>query len=226
MFSLTFERKKVGNHTFLFSSPIEEITTITIPGWATDYRIFPVSADQKGTVFVDRIVSKTFVEDLLAFVDMFSLKDIHLVGFSLGGFLAIDILKQSPSSIQKLTLVGIREFYPEHDVILMEEALMKQKETLLKGFYRASFSGSNDAYTSFKSTLMDTYLALFSVQELREGLQLLRSFKLHKEDFTLVPTRVIHGRDDKVAPLESIQTLVPNLEIYDGMGHVSVLTFL
>jgi pimeloyl-ACP methyl ester carboxylesterase len=140
------------------------------------------------------------------FLDTLDLKDVHLVGHSLGGWIALELAARSRSRLKSLTLVsaaGIRvEGVPRADVFMpsIEEvaALLFVDQNLARDFVQAETDLDRFA-TVFKNR---TTAAKLTWQPRLFDLQLMKW--LHR---ITLPTLVLWGEADRVLPLEHAEAL-------------------
>lgn len=196
--------------------------TLCIPGWATDWRIFCDRADMAsaawdstlrpgaGTVSPLLIPKHPRMEgedvfylnhadpnDMPTLIAMLAESPVkwHLVGFSLGGFMAYDLARQVPDHVASLTLMGIRAQYPPSVCRAMQRELRQNKTQLLQDFWQTAFGDIGDRCA-------DTYdTALLS-----RGLAYLAGYVWTPASFVF-PVTCVHGADDAIAPLLEAKAL-------------------
>lgn len=163
-----------------------------------------------------------FYLDLL---DQIGLPSVHVVGSSIGGWLAMELAIREPSRFKSLVLVGaagirLREagpgdiflWNPEtmvrntfHDLAIVEKMLSapaptaEQQEILLK-------NGHTMAALAWQPRLHDPFLHKW----------------LHR---VTMPVKLVWGADDKIMPLavgQALQKLLPNshLDVFNQCGHL------
>jgi len=172
-----------------------------LPGWATDHRIFgPLENHLKEH-------PKT------------------IIGFSLGGLMAVKMAKAFPEKVSQVILISIRPQYPHEQIKWMQSRLQEDKHRCLSEFYQQCFENEED-HQHFKKTLMSDYLDQFGTNELSDGLAQLGKESLSPETLSTLPNLVIcHGTRDKIAPFSEAKQLaasVPSAQwvTLKGAGHV------
>lgn len=162
-----------------------------------------------------------FYLDLLEALD---LKDIHLVGQSLGGWIAMEVAVRSTARIGRLTLVGAAGItLPD---VAMGDLFNWDKETRYrKMIYDSALA---DKLLSMPTTPEQDAIAVKN-EETTKLLAWEPRFHdpalhkwLHRID---VPTRIIWGADDPVFPLpygEALASLIPGarLSVIEQCGHL------
>jgi pimeloyl-ACP methyl ester carboxylesterase len=206
--------------------------TLYFPGWATDYHVFYtrflLEWDPKGdSPFLIKEFHGLEGEEMALYMRYADPNDIpkltamiakstvtwHLVGFSLGGFIAHDLARQVPEKVASLTLIGVREQYPVAVCRAMQRHLQQDKKQLLEDFWKKAFGGI--AQEMFLVEDYDTPM-------LSRGLAYLAQYSWQASPFPF-PVTCRHGEADRIAPLSEAQTLAQRkgwgLQILPGAGH-------
>ena len=196
--------------------------TLCIPGWATDWRIFCDSADMarqgwdstlrlgSGTVsplFIPKhprlegedvfYLNHADPNDMPTLIALLAESPVkwHLVGFSLGGFMAHDLARQVPHKVASLTLIGIREQYPPALCRAMQRQLRQNKTQLLQDFWQTAFGDSGDRCAE-----------AYEADVLSRGLDYLAGYVWEPGAFVF-PVTCVHGDADAIAPLSEARCL-------------------
>ncbi|MBI5123791.1 MAG: alpha/beta hydrolase, partial [Candidatus Omnitrophica bacterium] len=147
---------------------------LLIPGWASDYRIFSRLDLPLNYLVPTRFSPFNFEEGLLQSLEKNGLKKISILGWSMGAFLATDLLSHNRDRIDELILVGARKKYEKHGIDKIKMVLEKNKDAFLYKFYNECFSrDEKKAINWFKKTLLRDYLNGFTLDSLLEGLEYL-----------------------------------------------------
>lgn len=188
---------------------------LLLPGWATDYRIFEL-LDLGYNYILPRDHSFVRLEkEFPAILEKYNLHTVSIFGWSLGGFIAYELGQKYPQKIKEITLVGIRKKYRRADLEEMRTALQQNKKAALSQFYRNCFSAKEQkTYRWFKNTLQQSYLAEFDIAHLLAGLDYLRTAEINPLAAPPVPLKIIHGQNDKIAPLQE------TVEIKNALSHI------
>jgi len=138
----------------------------------------------------------------------------HLLGFSLGGFIAAKIAAKYP--VLSLNLIGIRRAYPEHVLHHFKKTIEKSRIA----FYRLCFA-KDKSWHSFKKTHLSYYLSHYKLQTWLHNIDWLskETLRLH------MPTTLVHGTCDQIAPIEEVRLMAEkskhaNLIEIQGEGHL------
>jgi non-heme chloroperoxidase len=189
----------------------------------------------------------TFADDVHALIEALELRDVILVGFSMGGGEVARYLGRHGSRrIAKAVLIapatpvmaranGVQEGVDPHLFDTMRAALLADRPGFLRDF-GIVLTGANRAGTPVMQPTLDwtqfialqagfkgTYDCIAALSE--------TDFRADLTRFD-VPTLVIHGDDDQVVPLDRIgraaARAIPGarLEVYEGGAHALYITHL
>lgn len=164
-----------------------------------------------------------------------------LLGWSLGGLVAMRIAAAWPEKVASLVLVGAtpcfvnREDWPHgvEDAVFAQFAnnLAQDYAGTIRRFLSLQAQGS-DVVKTVLAELRKKLLALPQpdMAVLESGLSMLRSTDLRREMAALsVPVKLIHGAGDKLAPIGAARWLsgaIPNAKLHEveGAGHAPFLS--
>ena len=187
----------------------------------------------------------TLADDLATLIDTLGLRDVTLVGFSMGGGeVARYIGRHGTRHIAKAVLVGSvtplvarRDDHPDGvDVAVFDgirAGIVADRAAFLEQFWPL-FTGSNRAASTISRAALDWTSFMALQAGLKGTLDCVGAFS--ETDFRAdldkfdVPTLVIHGDDDQTAPLALTGAVtarrVPHatLSIYEGGPHALYLT--
>ncbi|APD92742.1 alpha/beta hydrolase [Alteromonas mediterranea] len=159
---------------------------------------------------------------------------VHLVGYSMGGFIASLVAQRNPHNIASVTLIG----YNPEGLSKEEIAKRKQLTTMLK---QGNFKPDNDAYLSrfiHPSRLNDDKVAgvvKSMAQDLGTTTLLNHTLATTPRESTVkalakinAPTTLIAAQQDAIAPAAAIAQLkaqLPkaNFQVIENAGHMMVL---
>lgn len=165
---------------------------------------------------------------------------VHLLGWSLGGELALALAQAHPERVISLTMIGSTPCFMNRDgwtagqptTLLddFDQRLAANPSALLKRFSMLIRHGDTEA--SRDRSLADTLAAMneTEVGPLAAGLTLLRETDLRAiAPLITIPTRIIHGTQDAVTPLAAaawLQQSMPDATLHaiDGASHALPLT--
>lgn len=184
-------------------------TLLLIPGWAADPRIFATLELKYNYLFPQQICAKSFTHSLSDALEKNKLKKISILGYSLGGFLALEFAKKHLDEVDELFLVSIRKSYSLQELQGVRERIIKNKAAFLNRFYGDWFNEEDEGQSWFKKNLLKEYISEMRLKDLLEGLDYLASVCVEPGDLSLVkPVVVFHGTKDKIAPFKEVETLV------------------
>ena len=183
-------------------------STVLLPGWATDGRIFEGVLPGVTAVTTGPLRPEGFARRLASFLERAARGAVTVVGWSLGGFLAAEFAREYPDRVRRVVLVGIRREYPEGDVEAVLRSLSADPGGCLSGFYAQCFYPSQiPAYRRFRAGLQAAYLREMDGGALREGLSYLARARLSGETLPACPVAIVHGEKDVVAPFAEAEKL-------------------
>jgi pimeloyl-ACP methyl ester carboxylesterase len=174
---------------------------------------------------------RTWTDHIWAFVDARGIENAKIIGNSLGGRIALQMATDQPDRIAKLVLMGtpgvgmtptegldaLRAYEPSHDAM---RALLRNyfavdpamiTDDLVKIRYEASIA--DGAYEAYRAMFFDPRHAGSDLGITENEVRAI-----------VKPTLLIHGREDKVVPLQVALTMVgllPNadLHVFSACGH-------
>jgi len=208
------------------------------PGTLCDERIF-LSLWRQLNIAQRRYVPLQWAssqEEMLALSEdrILDNEKVHLVGYSMGGFIASLVAQRNPHNIASVTLIG----YNPEGLSKEEIAKRKQLTSMLK---QGNFKPDNDAYLSrfiHPSRLNDDKVAgvvKSMAQDLGKTTLLNHTLATTPRESTVkalakinAPTTLIAAQQDAIAPAAAIAQLkaqLPkaNFQVIENAGHMMVL---
>ena len=205
-------------------------TILLIPGWATDCRIFD-SLDMRFNYLMPTIFSPIgFTDDLMEAMKDNGIKKISILGWSMGAFIACDIMKKHRDIIDEVILAGARKKYEKTQNEKIKTFLVKNRKGFLYKFYQDCFSGEDSRSLGwFEEHLLKDYLEVMSLEHLVEGLDYLSEHHIDASALEGSKVTFIHGREDRIAPIEEAMELVKEAPQARGVwmeksGHIPFLS--
>jgi malonyl-ACP O-methyltransferase BioC len=196
--------------------------TLFLPGWGFDGRIVRLCKPSPDWLYPETLLDpETFKQDLLRFLISKNITKVRLVGWSMGAMLGLEFAAEHKDLIESLVLVSLRSRWPASEIKEIRAEFSRDPKAFIKGFYRKCFLGDKQTYRNFCTTLEPSYLAALEThkERLQKGLALLSTFKIPRP-VPDVPTRLIHGRQDMIAPVKEMARLQgAEVEIIDTAGH-------
>lgn len=221
--------KSLPSEFKLFNRGAKE-TTVLIPGWATDYRIFSALDLDFNYLIPIKFSPYGFQKWLLSSLKDNGLNKISILGWSMGGFIAWDFASKYQDMINNLTLISIRENYEKESIEKIKTYLKNNRKGYLYRFYRDFFSKKEEEdFSWFKRHLLRSYLKEMELDLLLEGLDYLSQARLSPLKLKRVKIKFIHGQEDRIVPIEEmlkIKESFPAAEFMaiDGKGHIPFLS--
>jgi pimeloyl-ACP methyl ester carboxylesterase len=201
-------------------------TTVLIPGWANDYRIFG-NLDLGSNYLIPLASSPfTFEKDLLAALKDNNISRAALLGISMGGFMASQFASRHSDLTEEIILVGIRKKYKQEEIAGVRENLQKSKESFLYKFYKMCFSKEDIHF--FNAALFKAYSKEMDLENLLKDLDYLGNAEIKPEGLAPIKKiKIIHGEFDRIAPIDEavyIKERLPQagFACVKGAGHALI----
>lgn len=241
------------NYTYLIHSNYCEQNLLFIPGWATDSQIFFQQFEyfkaKLGILLVDLMAEESstanldYSENVVNLINQLNLKNIVVIGWSLGSLVAIKLANIIPERVSSLLLISATSKFiseknyscgqPLASVRQLKKSLKKDYETTLNRFYSQMFS-SNEKERGYEALFIDNVLPrmkMVTQNRVAQGLDyLINTDYRHALSHLTCPVIICHGQDDIICPVGSAYYLernIPNskLVIIDNCGHIPFLTY-
>jgi pimeloyl-ACP methyl ester carboxylesterase len=192
-------------------------TILFISGWGIDHHIFPIETSEYNvlTVSYDDPYSH---EDILDLIQKYAIKNVTLIGFSMGAYIAHNLVKEKIISPQQTLLIGAKPAYNSKNIAMIKKLLLRNKDAFMRSFYKDCFHSTTEWLYFKKHILPKTAM---STDILLNQLSYLEEQKLKAD--TSTSYQFIHGENDKVAPFEHIKQLSPSIIRIENCGHVPFL---
>ncbi|GAB4336862.1 MAG: alpha/beta hydrolase [Dehalococcoidia bacterium] len=161
---------------------------------------------------------------MLQALDRLDLRDIVLVGFGLGGFIAAEAATMSRSRLKRLVLVGAAGLQPEEGEI-MDQMLVDYEDYIKAGFR------SDEAYAGvFGQSAADELKQLWDFSREMTARITWKPYMFNRRLAPLLrevttPTLLVWGSEDVIVPPvcgQQYKAALPNarLEVIQGAGHL------
>lgn len=199
---------------------------VLIPGWATDFRIFDGLDIEYNYLVPVEYSPRGFGDDLERALNEHALNRISLLGWSMGGFVACEILPRFRHRIDTLTLVSVRRRYDKANNDMIKAVLVKNKKGFLRKFYADCFTGCDrDLYELLKAGLLKEYRDNLELAYLLDGLNYLSTHSIEPQTLVGASVTFVHGSADTIAPMgEAVEMhdALPGARLVsiEGAGHM------
>lgn len=200
-----------------------------IPGWAMDWRVF-------GTVEIDYnyilpvglrgedIVDKYIIEK--------KHKNIILIGWSLGGIIALNSLMRYSDIINHAFVIGVKKEYNGDELEGMKDRLEENKTRYMNWFYCKCFSNNELSHLHwFKKNLLNDYIKNIDTKSLLRGLDYLKDNAIDVKNLSAINEKItfIHGSMDLLVSMEEYSALMdyfPGSQFFkmEGASHAAFLS--
>jgi len=202
---------------------------LLISGWATDWRIFEKLNIPFNYLLPENTLPENFEEIINDLPDKIKLSGISVLGWSMGGFIAADLISRYPVIFDEVILVSIRRRYDENGINHVRDYLRKNTKAYLYRFYGSLFSKTEKEHERwFKESLLKQYLGDPDSLRLFDGLNYLVNRELKANSLDGSNIIFVHGENDKIASLEEARFVaaeVPSAKFISikGAGHFPIL---
>lgn len=197
---------------------------------AIDIRGFGKSTDEESSLTLD-----LFADDLIQFMDSLNIDKAIICGLSMGGYLALNVMKRFPSHFEALILCDTQCIadtaegkVKRYEIIneIKKDGVANFNEGFIKKvFHKDSIANKTELVEQLRSVVFSN-----SQHIITQGLIVLAE---HSETCSTlgaikIPTLIICGREDQVTPLAQSEYMNENikgsiLHVIDNAGHVSNL---
>jgi pimeloyl-ACP methyl ester carboxylesterase len=191
-----------------------------------DWRGF---GESRGLTDVQEINFDTFADDYINLLEHHNLENVHVVGHSTGGLIAMKAVLKKPELFKSLVLLdsvgpkGIELEIPLENVLAHFEQMSQNREYCMN-VLAATIEGvdvsSNYFQTLFEKTWnCDNVMWKGVIEKLCTEIDIVEQAKA-----LTLPTLIIHGEKDLVLPLKGAEfshSVLPNstLKVMPGHGH-------
>lgn len=215
-----------------------------VTAWANWGKVFPLLSDRfrmlapdmVGFGYTERPVGMVFdmnawVRQTVDFLDAMSLEKVNLVGNSFGGALALAMAVQHPERIEKMVLMGSMGVhfpitYGLDRVWGYTPSLENMKELLDIFAYNRELVNDDLAQMRYESSTLpgfqESFSSLFPAPR-QNGVETMAGNEVYLRNVKH-ETLIIHGREDRVIPMETSLKLIQLLEnaqlhVFGKCGH-------
>ncbi|AKP47060.1 alpha/beta hydrolase [Bacillus smithii] len=217
-----------------------------VSAWANWRLVFPIlsrhyhlyAPDVVGFGYTERPENIQYsvdlwVEHMIAFIETMNLRNVSIIGNSMGGALALHVANRRPDLVKKIILMGSTGIeFPitaELDAVWGYTPSIENMKKLISIFSNDQSMAENDNLvkmryeSSIEPGFQEAFSAMFPAPRQRHVNALaLTENQLSKIE---IPILLIHGREDRVIPLEKtnwkLSQIIPNAElhVFPNCGH-------
>lgn len=162
---------------------------------------------------------------LHGFMAISGLERISILGWSMGGYLAVDFARRYPSCVTSLILVSQRESFDPAELSGILQDVERNRPEALRAFYRRCFAGQKEHFRWFRDCLEERFIEGIGAGALLDGLSYISGFSFPSDRIPCREIALVHGSRDLVAPLDKIpfsKRIKP--DVIAGTGHLPFLS--
>ena len=180
---------------------------VILPGWAFDFQVLPLEMLRYNIIAPRSPLCGDVSVSLSGFLKKRRTDKVDLLGWSLGGISALRFAISDEQIVNRLILVSVRNSYPEEIISDMTGRVQDNRRRALNRFYLAAFHGQRDDIKEFKKEHLERLIAFWPADKLIIGLKYLFERPVLPLNFEKTSVKVIHGMEDKIAPLNSMSAV-------------------
>jgi 2-hydroxy-6-oxo-octa-2,4-dienoate hydrolase len=209
---------------------------LTIPGLAPHFRV--LAPDMVGFGFTERPEGveygmRTWVDQLVGFLDALELERASLVGNSFGGGLALRLAVEHPDRAERLVLMGaagvVFPITEGLDAVWGYEPSVENMRRIMDFFaYNKELLSDELAEIRYRASIEPGFQEAFSAMFPAPRQRWVDALATPEDQIAAIPheTLIVHGRDDRVIPLENSTRLLgliekSELHVFGRCGHWS-----
>lgn len=174
---------------------------------------------------------KMFADDTIGLMDALNIEKAHILGLSMGGFIAQEIALSYPERVEKLVLCGThcggtKALVPSNEAIDFLLNLPEEPIEYVNGFIPLLFTktyieNNPDFIESYKQRMLKIPFNLSSYKRQLQALSFSAARRLKNIN---IPTLILHGKKDILIPPGNAEILakgIPNARkvILDNVAH-------
>lgn len=182
---------------------------LLLPGWATDSGIFE-KLDIPFNYLLPKSVSPGEAGKAIKHIPGEVWKaGISILGWSMGGFIAADLVFEDRYVFEKIVLISMRRRYGANGIEHIRACLRKNAKAYLGSFYKKLFADDEKQNKKwFRDGLLRKYIDDMGSLYLFEGLDYLSNTELKVNCLNNPNVTFIHGENDSIAPLHEAKLIM------------------
>jgi pimeloyl-ACP methyl ester carboxylesterase len=211
---------------------------LVLPALGEDFTCY--APDMVGFGYSDRPADvqynvQTWADQTVGFMDAMGIQKAHLIGNSFGGAIALRIATQHPDRVEKLVLMGSMgvpfEITEGLDTVWGYEGTIESMRKVLDFFaYSRDLVNEELAQVRHKASIEPGFQESFSSMFPAPRQRWVDAMTTDENEIRKLTNRtlIVHGREDKVIPLETslkLEQLIDNadLSVFSHCGHWSMI---
>ncbi|MEI6520970.1 MAG: alpha/beta hydrolase [bacterium] len=171
-----------------------EKNLVYLPGWATDISFLQQDKLPFNLIYPESLITPNHLYSLAELLQ----EPTIILGWSLGGFLALEFARQCPGKVSSMIIASIRQQYPKESITPMHCTNLPEMRIIQRNFYKQAFFPTMlSEYRVFKQREKELVNSM-NHDDLLTGLDYLENNAIG--DAPQVPIIYLHGETDVIAP--------------------------
>jgi esterase/lipase len=181
-----------------------------IQGWATDFRVFDKLKINYNYILINSTNPFEIPDEIYKYCVQNNKHEINILGWSMGGFVAIDFIKkyQNKISVKNLILLSICKQYDKQTIKNIKKFLNKNTQFYLLNFYKKCFYNEANFAKLISGLKYLAYYLKLSKEELNIGLDYLENAILDVQflnNLEGINIKIINSENDQI--INSTETI-------------------
>lgn len=195
---------------------------IVIPGLGFEPEIFQGVSLKSQIVYAPGAPRENLLNELKELIK--STQGCHVLGWSLGGLLALELKRRMPKLVHKLILIAVRRHFDTMEIHEQRRAAKADLQNYLSRLYKKCFVGQMQQYAWFKDTFQQDFLKKIRSEDVQWGLHYLASNPVRLADINGEELLLFHGAKDLIAPPDLMPEIPPKAQAVTlPTGHLPFL---
>ncbi len=195
------------------------------PGWTFDYKIFPDF--NYNIIYYDYLDTENFITAIKKFLQENEIKNIYLLGWSMGGLVVSKLIEYLNVKIEKIFLISVVKNF-NGEMLKKTEALLNSNfSKAIDKFYRNIFIGDSALYSFFKKNYYEYYINRANQKLVYYELEFLKNNYIDTKKLSEYNVTVIGSKNDIVTPYSEVKKFANEILnskfIYSEFTHLPFL---
>lgn len=201
-----------------------DLPLLLIPGLGFSPEIFQDIIPTVRKSYTVGMLTKDSLGELERLLAQSAPRGCHVLGWSLGGLLALKLKRRMPHIVHKIILIAVRDSFDPQEIDEQKKMAESDLPNYLRHLYKKCFIGQKEAYKWFQDTLQTEFLQRIRLKDVLWGLDYLASHSPEIEDLNGKELLLCYGTKDIIVPPNRMpKTPVGTKISVLNSGHLSFL---